>query len=476
MLARLAILGVVLTACAAPPGVPVAPIAPIVIGQTFVLRSMTLNEDRVINVHLPPDYGKGETHYPVLFALDGGIAEDFLHVAGNIDIATRNAVITPHIVVGIENTERRRDLVAATDVPEEKTIAPHAGGTERFRQFLREELKPEIARRYRTTRESALVGESFAGLFVLQDAARGAGSLRCVHRDRPERVVESGRAREWRGGALHALDGEAETRVHRDCGLQANARCDRTILECDSRIEPARPRRDVRAIPRGAPRHTIPRRRASRVPGALRDTSCAMKCLGWVIAGVVLFGACAPSASNAAALSGCPVNIAWMYPALPTLNTALWQFSKSNVGRTVGTGECADVPELALRQYGGATFEDMGTTNLPADYIWGDLVEIVTPANPRFINVLPGDVIQYANADFKWQVGANAWETDVADHHTAVVSAVSADGANVCVFQQNSDGRRYVTYGFYEVAGMTSGVLHVYRPRPRSTPAQPLQR
>ena len=36
-----------------------------------------------------------------------------------------------------------------------------------FRAFLRDELKPEIARRYRVDGESALVGESLAGLFVL---------------------------------------------------------------------------------------------------------------------------------------------------------------------------------------------------------------------------------------------------------------------------------------------------------------------
>ncbi|MEO8707396.1 MAG: alpha/beta hydrolase-fold protein, partial [Kofleriaceae bacterium] len=46
--------------------------------------------------------------------------------------------------------------------------APHAGGADRFRRFLRDELKPMIAKRYRTTAESAIIGESFAGLFVLE--------------------------------------------------------------------------------------------------------------------------------------------------------------------------------------------------------------------------------------------------------------------------------------------------------------------
>ncbi|HEX8796635.1 MAG TPA: alpha/beta hydrolase-fold protein [Polyangiaceae bacterium] len=136
--------------------------------QTFRLHSTVLNEDRVVNVHVPPDYAKGTDRYAVLYALDGGTQEDFPHVAGVIDVSERNEVIRPLIVVGIENTERRRDLVSATSLPEEQKIAPHAGGTDAFRRFLREELEPEIARRFRTSGETAVVGESFAGLFVLE--------------------------------------------------------------------------------------------------------------------------------------------------------------------------------------------------------------------------------------------------------------------------------------------------------------------
>jgi uncharacterized protein len=99
---------------------------------------------------------------------DGGMAEDFPHVVGSVDVSIKNAVIRPVIVVGIENTERRRDLVGPTTIEQEQQIAPHAGGSDRFRTFLRDELKPLIAKRYRTTGESAIIGESFAGLFVLE--------------------------------------------------------------------------------------------------------------------------------------------------------------------------------------------------------------------------------------------------------------------------------------------------------------------
>jgi predicted alpha/beta superfamily hydrolase len=137
------------------------------IGVTHTLDSKILGEKRVINVYVPPDYAKGAA-YPVLYMPDGGMAEDFPHVVGSVDVSIKNAIIRPVIVVGIQNTERRRDLVGPTVVPDEQKAAPHAGGNTKFRQFIRDELKPFIAAHYRITPESAIVGESFAGLFVIE--------------------------------------------------------------------------------------------------------------------------------------------------------------------------------------------------------------------------------------------------------------------------------------------------------------------
>ena len=138
------------------------------IGETLTIDSKLLGERRVINVYVPPAYATSQARYPVLYMPDGGMAEDFPHVVGSVDVSIKDAVIRPVIVVGIENTERRRDLVGPTDVPEEREVAPHAGGGDRFRAFLRDELKPMIAARFRTAAESALVGESLAGLFVVE--------------------------------------------------------------------------------------------------------------------------------------------------------------------------------------------------------------------------------------------------------------------------------------------------------------------
>src|SRR4029077_5676369 len=50
----------------------------------------------------------------------------------------------------------------------DKKIARRVGGSAAFRSFLRRELMPQVKARYRTTAESAIVGESLAGLFVYE--------------------------------------------------------------------------------------------------------------------------------------------------------------------------------------------------------------------------------------------------------------------------------------------------------------------
>ena len=137
--------------------------------DAFTIDSRALAERRTINVYTPPAYGAdGGTSLPVLYMPDGGLAEDFPHVANTIDSLIGLGAIRPVIVVGIENTQRRRDLTGPTSVASDSTIAPKVGGSAAFRRFVREELMPEVRRRYRCSGETTIVGESLAGLFVVE--------------------------------------------------------------------------------------------------------------------------------------------------------------------------------------------------------------------------------------------------------------------------------------------------------------------
>jgi predicted alpha/beta superfamily hydrolase len=136
---------------------------------TFTIDSRVLDETRRINVYTPPRYLVDKaTRYPVLYMPDGGVEEDFPHVASDVDVAIRAGEMRAMIVVGIENTERRRDMTGPTTVESDRSIAPRVGGSAAFRAFIADELMPEVQRRYRAAKESAIVAESLAGLFVLE--------------------------------------------------------------------------------------------------------------------------------------------------------------------------------------------------------------------------------------------------------------------------------------------------------------------
>ncbi len=137
--------------------------------DTFTVASRALREARAVNVYTPPDYRTSATaRFPTLYMPDGGLDEDFPRVVRTVDSLIARGVIRPVIVVGIPNTERRRDLTGPTRIAADSVIAPRVGGSAAFRRFLRTELIPAVRTRYRTTEERAIVGESLAGLFVLE--------------------------------------------------------------------------------------------------------------------------------------------------------------------------------------------------------------------------------------------------------------------------------------------------------------------
>ena len=142
---------------------------PIPVHDEFTIESKQVGETRNINVWTPPEYKTSTDSFPVMYMADGGIIdEDFPHIANTIAELMKTKKIPPIILVGIANTQRRRDLTGPTEVAKDKEIAPIVGGSEKFRAFIKEELFPEINKRYRTTNEKSIIGESLSGLFVVE--------------------------------------------------------------------------------------------------------------------------------------------------------------------------------------------------------------------------------------------------------------------------------------------------------------------
>lgn len=146
----------------------VAEESPIVIGRSFALASNTYAAEREINVWLPPGYDEGERSYPVLHVLDGGQAQDFHHISGLAQVGTISGATRDVIVVGVASVDRRNELALLSPDPKLVEAYPTQGDTARFRRFLRDEVLPFIEGLYRTSGETAVVGESLAGLFIVE--------------------------------------------------------------------------------------------------------------------------------------------------------------------------------------------------------------------------------------------------------------------------------------------------------------------
>ncbi|PZP47240.1 MAG: esterase [Pseudopedobacter saltans] len=136
--------------------------------QTFTIKSEKLGETRTINIWAPKDSTIVIDSLPVMYVLDGGIKEDFPHVANTFSELIKAKKIPPFLLVGIENTQRRRDMTGPTTVEKDKEIAPVVGGAAKFRDFISDELFAEIAKRYPKTTHKGIIGESAAGLFVME--------------------------------------------------------------------------------------------------------------------------------------------------------------------------------------------------------------------------------------------------------------------------------------------------------------------
>jgi predicted alpha/beta superfamily hydrolase len=137
-------------------------------GRVVRFRSETLNEERRLNVFLPPGYRTGAARFPVIYLLDGSAHEDYFHAAGLFDFLATYGEMPASIVVGISNVDRRRDFTMPSSNPADLKAAPTSGGATRFVRFLEADLIPYVTSHYRTSDTSTIVGQSLGGLLATQ--------------------------------------------------------------------------------------------------------------------------------------------------------------------------------------------------------------------------------------------------------------------------------------------------------------------
>lgn len=139
-----------------------------VLGKPFTIESAILLETRRIYLTLPPSYEKSAPgrRYPVTVVLDGeALPEPVIAANGHL---ARMGQIPEALIVGIENTDRLRDL---TPPGISVSGSGRNEGGDRFLDFIEQELLPAVDQQFRGSEPRTLIGHSSGGILATYAAA-----------------------------------------------------------------------------------------------------------------------------------------------------------------------------------------------------------------------------------------------------------------------------------------------------------------
>jgi len=128
------------------------------------IHSGILQEERPVRVHLPLKYEQSESRYPVLFILDADQESHFQESVKLAESLADRGEIPRMIIIGIENTNRLRDMNLPTFEFQGKSIV---GGADKFLKFIESELITFIDENYRTSPSRILFGRSASATFSI---------------------------------------------------------------------------------------------------------------------------------------------------------------------------------------------------------------------------------------------------------------------------------------------------------------------
>ncbi len=132
------------------------------LGRLESIHSSVLNQDRLIQVFLPPGYKAGSPEkYDVLYNLDGGNWNTGL-IAQIQHFAETQDFMPPTIIVSIIEPDRNADLA-----PTHLDTWNHSGNADKFLAFIKNELIPFVNGHYPSNGDNTLWGHSLSGMFVL---------------------------------------------------------------------------------------------------------------------------------------------------------------------------------------------------------------------------------------------------------------------------------------------------------------------
>ncbi|RUT73639.1 alpha/beta hydrolase [Ancylomarina longa] len=126
--------------------------------------STVLKEYRELQVFVPSEYDSTYYTYPAIYLLDS--EKNFSTGVEVLSFMMDNHFIPPHVIIGIPNTDRFRDMTPVDSVMN-KNIFPTRGGADNFLKALEMDIFPFVKHHFRLNSQRLLMGHNYSGLFVV---------------------------------------------------------------------------------------------------------------------------------------------------------------------------------------------------------------------------------------------------------------------------------------------------------------------
>jgi len=132
-----------------------------VVHTQYKINSLVLGEERTVLVRVPANYEMTNERFPVVYMTDAHPPQNAM-MAGIIEQQAWSGMMPEMILVGIQNTNRSRDLTPVDDGK-----GGQVGGGAKFLQFIESEVIPLVEKNYRTQPFRIFAGHSLGGLFAV---------------------------------------------------------------------------------------------------------------------------------------------------------------------------------------------------------------------------------------------------------------------------------------------------------------------
>ncbi|MEP6673227.1 MAG: CHAP domain-containing protein [Chthoniobacter sp.] len=150
---------------------------------------------------------------------------------------------------------------------------------------------------------------------------------------------------------------------------------------------------------------------------------------------------------------------------------SILEFCQENLGKKIGSGQCASLASAALKNAGAPTRAGADWPG-EGDYVWGEPVAWIKAGFMgvrgvrELAHVEAGDIVQFHNTRFSGYNHGNSGVYQMeAKHHTAVVESVDLARATITVLHQNWNHQDIVRRQMLYLGGMTDGWLRFYHAR-----------